>query len=125
MMTSFAIALGGALGALSRYWLATAVARHNSVAFPLGTFAVNVLGSFLIGLVFLLLLQRADLEQGLRPFLITGFLGAMTTFSTFSLEALLLLQQGHYNTALLYVLGSVLTCLLAAFAGMQLGRALF
>lgn len=125
MMTSFAIALGGALGALSRYWLAAGVARYNSAAFPLGTFTVNVLGSFLIGLIFLLLLQRADLEQGLRPLLITGFLGAMTTFSTFSLEALLLLQQGHYNTALLYVLGSVLTCLLAAYAGMLLGRVLF
>lgn len=124
-MTTFAIALGGAFGAVTRFWLSVWTERLNSSAFPLGTFTVNVLGSFLIGVLFVVLLQRVDLDAGLRPLLVTGFLGAMTTFSSFSLDALLLFQQGHYNTALFYILGSVIVCLLAAFAGMQISRLLF
>lgn len=121
----FAIALGGAAGAMSRYWLHTAIESYNRGSFPVGTLIVNTAGSFLIGVVFVVLAERAQLDAQWRPVLIIGFLGAMTTFSAFSLEGLLLLQLGHYNTALLYILGSVVVCLLATLLGMQLTRALF
>ena len=124
MYTYLAIAFGGAMGALSRYWLSSAVEKFNGSGFPLGTFMVNLLGSFLIGIVFILFAEKFSLSDQWRPLIVIGFLGAMTTFSTFSLDALLLFQQGHYNTALLYVLSSVALCLFAAFAGMQVSRIL-
>ena len=117
-----AIAFGGAAGAVTRYWLSSTVERFNSAAFPLGTFAVNIIGSFLIGVFFIIFAEKLQLVDPWRPIIIIGFLGAMTTFSTLSLDALLLFQQGHYNTALLYILGSVVLCLLAAFCGMQITR---
>jgi fluoride exporter len=120
--TYLAIALGGAAGAMSRFWLHGAMQRFNGGSFPLGTFTVNLLGSFLIGVFFVLLAEKAQLSETWRPLIIVGFLGAMTTFSTFSLDALLLFEQGHYNTALFYVVSSVALCLLAAFAGMQITR---
>ncbi len=124
MYTYLAIAFGGALGALSRYWLTVSIERFNSTGFPLGTFVVNLLGSFLIGLLYIILMEKLSVADQWRPVLITGFLGAMTTFSTFSLDALLLFQQGHYNTALFYVLSSVMICIFAAYVGMQIARIL-
>ena len=122
MSTYIAIAFGGALGAVSRYWLNSAVQRFNDSGFPLGTFAVNVLGSFLIGIFFVLLTEKAQIAEQWRPVIVVGFLGGLTTFSTFSLDALLLFEQGHYNTALFYIISSVALCLIAAFAGMQITR---
>ena len=124
MPTYIAIAFGGALGAVSRYWLNSAVQRFNDSGFPLGTFAVNVLGSFLIGIFFVLLAEKAQIAEQWRPVIVVGFLGGLTTFSTFSLDALLLFEQGHYNTALFYIISSVALCLIAAFAGMQISRVL-
>ena len=122
MNTYIAIAFGGALGAISRFWIHTAVQRFNGSSFPLGTFAVNILGSFLIGVFFVVLAEKAQFAEPWRPLVTVGFLGAMTTFSTFSLDALLLFEQGHYNTALFYIVSSVALCLFAAFAGMQVTR---
>jgi CrcB protein len=119
-----AIAFGGAAGAVSRYWLSTTVEKFNGSEFPLGTFLVNVLGSFLIGVFFVVLAEKLHLADQWRPIVMVGFLGAMTTFSTFSLDALLLFEQGHYNTALFYIVASVVLCLFAAFAGMQITRVL-
>ncbi|HAC87946.1 MAG TPA: fluoride efflux transporter CrcB [Gammaproteobacteria bacterium] len=124
MYTYLAIAFGGALGALSRYWLTVSIERFNGTGFPLGTFMVNLLGSFLIGLLYILFAEKLSVADQWRPVIITGFLGAMTTFSTFSLDALLLFQQGHYNTALFYVLSSVMICIFAAYVGMQIARIL-
>jgi CrcB protein len=124
MYTYLAIAFGGALGALSRYWLTVSIERFNGTGFPLGTFMVNLLGSFLIGLLYIILAEKLSVAVQWRPVIITGFLGAMTTFSTFSLDALLLFQQGHYNTALFYVLSSVMICIFAAYVGMQIARIL-
>ena len=124
MYTYLAIAFGGALGAVSRYWLTVSLERFNGTGFPLGTFMVNLLGSFLIGLLYILFAEKLSVADQWRPVIITGFLGAMTTFSTFSLDALLLFQQGHYNTALFYVLSSVMICIFAAYVGMQIARIL-
>ena len=124
MYTYLAIAFGGALGAVSRYWLTVSIERFNGTGFPLGTFMVNLLGSFLIGLLYIILAEKLSVADQWRPVIITGFLGAMTTFSTFSLDALLLFQQGHYNTALFYVLSSVMICIFAAYVGMQIARIL-
>ena len=124
MYNYLAIAFGGALGALSRYWLTVSIERFNSTGFPLGTFVVNLLGSFLIGLLYILFAEKLSVADQWRPVIITGFLGAMTTFSTFSLDALLLFQQGQYNTALFYVLSSVMICIFAAYVGMQIARML-
>jgi CrcB protein len=124
MYTYLAIAFGGALGALSRYWITVSIERFNGTGFPLGTFMVNLLGSFLIGLLYILFAEKLSVADQWRPVIITGFLGAMTTFSTFSLDALLLFQQGHYNTALFYVLSSVMICIFAAYVGMQIARIL-
>lgn len=120
-----AVAMGGASGAVVRYWLTTLVQSANPNDFPLGTFTVNVLGSLLIGVFFVVFADKVQFEATWRPLIIVGFLGAMTTFSSFSLEALLLFEQGLYNTALLYIVSSVIVCLVAAFAGMQLTRLLF
>ena len=120
-----AIACGGAVGAVSRYWLATTMERFNQTNFPLGTFTVNLLGSFLIGMFFILFAEKIELAHQWRPIVIIGFLGAMTTFSTFSLDAILLMQQGNYNTAVFYLVTSVCVCLLAAWCGMLLARAVF
>ena len=120
--TYIAIAFGGAIGAVSRYWLYSAVQRLQDSGFPLGTFVVNVLGSFLIGVFFVLLAEKAQIAEQGRPIIVVGFLGGLTTFSTFSLDALLLFEQGHYNTALFYIISSIVLCLIAAFAGMQLTR---
>lgn len=124
MYTYLAIAFGGALGAISRHWLTSAMENLNGTDFPLGTFVVNLFGSFLIGLVFVVFAEKLSFAEQWRPVIIIGFLGAMTTFSTFSLDALLLFQQGQYNTALFYVLGSVVLCLSAAYIGMYVSRIL-
>ena len=122
MITYIAIAFGGAFGAVSRFWIHSAVQRFNGSSFPLGTFSVNILGSFLIGVFFVVLAEKAQFAEPWRPLVTVGFLGAMTTFPTFSLDALLLFEQGHYNTALFYIVSSVALCLFAAFAGMQVTR---
>jgi len=124
MHTYLAIALGGAFGAVSRYWLSEAVEKFNGTGFPLGTFVVNLLGSLLIGILFIVFTEKVELAPYYRSILMVGFLGAMTTFSTFSLDALLLFQQGHYNTALFYILSSGIVCLGAAYTGVVVSRLL-
>tara|TARA_B100000029_G_C17377679_1_gene888468 strand:- start:213 stop:608 length:396 start_codon:yes stop_codon:yes gene_type:complete len=122
MNTYLAIAIGGAFGAISRYWVSESMEKVNGTGFPLGTFSVNLLGSFLIGVLFVIFAEKLELAHEWRPLLVIGFLGAMTTFSAFSLDTLLLFQQGHYNTALFYIFSSVIACLFAAYAGIQLTR---
>ena len=122
MLIYIALALGGAFGAIARYWMSTGLNQLSQQLFPIGTFSVNVLGSFFIGGLYIYLSERPDLSEATRHLLITGFLGALTTFSTFSLETLLLIEQGHYNIALLNVIGSVMFCLGAAYLGISLAR---
>ena len=112
---------GGATGSLSRYLIGLGVNEHYDGRFPLATFCINVTGSFLIGLL-LVLLDREDLlHPNLRPLLVTGFLGGYTTFSSFEWE-MFALGRSTPPLALAYGLSSVILGLLACWAGASLGR---
>ncbi len=123
-MNLIAIAGGGALGALLRYGVANGLHALLGRGFPYGTLAVNLVGSFLMGLLFVLLNERLVVAPEWRGFLLVGLLGALTTFSTFSIETLLLIQQADYAKALLNVVSNLLLCLVAVWAGLMLGRQL-
>lgn len=121
---TLAIAAGGAVGAVSRYWFANGVYALLGRGFPWGTLAVNVLGSLLMGVLFVWLTERSSLGPEWRALLLVGFLGAFTTFSTFSLETLHLLTEAAYLKAALNMLGSVMACVLATGMGVVLARQL-
>lgn len=123
IQTLFQVALGGAIGASARYMTNLAALRLAGPGFPWGTLAVNVAGSFLMGLLVGLLAQRD--AQRLAPFLMTGVLGGFTTFSAFSLDALTLWERGQTGLAALYVAGSVLLSLAGIVAGVAAGRMVF
>jgi CrcB protein len=120
----FAVAVGGAIGSVGRFWLATVMTTLTGPRFPWGTLLINVLGSCVIGLVggYTLVPGRAALHQDIRIFLMTGVCGGFTTFSAFSLQTLELLQGGEVVPALGYAVGSVILCVLATYAGWVLGR---
>jgi CrcB protein len=119
-----AIAGGGAIGALLRFWLSSGVYQLLGRGFPWGTLFVNVLGSFLMGLLFVLFLERGLVSSEVRAAVLVGLLGSLTTFSTFSMETLTLIEQADYLKALLNLLSSLLICLLACWLGLVLGRQL-
>jgi len=117
-----AIAAGGAAGALLRYWTSVSVHSLLGQQFPYGTLTVNVLGSLLMGFLYILLVERMILSTEWRAVLLIGLLGAFTTFSTFSLETLNLFEQGEQLRAVMNILLSVGLCLGAAWIGMLAGR---
>jgi CrcB protein len=119
-----AIAAGGALGALLRYWASTAVHARLGTAFPYGTLLVNVAGSLLMGFLYIWLLERVAEGPALRAFLLVGLLGAFTTFSTFSLETLNLVETGQVARALANIVASVTLCIGAAGLGVLAARQL-
>jgi CrcB protein len=119
-----AIAAGGALGALLRYWTSVTVHGRLGAAFPYGTLTVNVLGSLLMGFLYIWLIERMAAGPALRAFLLIGVLGAFTTFSTFSMETLNLMESGQFGKALLNVVASVVVCVAAAGAGVLAARQL-
>ncbi|MEO1397297.1 MAG: fluoride efflux transporter CrcB [Pseudomonadota bacterium] len=125
MQSYFLIFAGGGLGAVSRHLVGMASLRVLGPGFPFGTIAVNVVGSFLMGLLIGWLAQRAAGGQDLRLFLATGFLGGFTTFSAFSLDAITLWERGATTSAAGYVLGSVILSILAVFFGLAIARAAF
>jgi CrcB protein len=114
------IALGGALGAPARYAIAQAL-KVNAHSFPWATFIANVSGAFALG-VFLTWVAPHHLSRLLRPLVATGFLGAFTTFSTFAIEAVLLVRNHHVPMALLYVVTTLAAGLAAAATGVALIR---
>jgi len=122
MKQLLAVAAGGAIGASMRWLLAGAIQRATGSAFPWGTFAVNALGSFLLGFLFVYLIERSTAGELLRLMLTVGLLGAFTTFSTYSLESIRLLEQGAYGFAAANVLGQVVVCLLLTWIGVQAAR---
>ncbi len=123
MLNYLAVGLGGALGATVRFFIYNrfGTAGHPSL-FALPTLTVNVIGSLCIGVAWYYLVEQAMLPPVWKSFVITGFLGALTTFSTFSLDVLRLLQAELYTIALGYMIGNVVLCVSGVFVGYQLAR---
>ena len=113
----FVVLLGGGCGALLRYVAAGAIMQRFGGRFPLGTFVINVSGSFMIGLLMTLLLERFQPHPNWRLFLVVGILGGYTTFSTFEYEIYTSVRQGSHGIALLNVLSSVVAGYLAVWLG--------
>lgn len=125
MLATLWVAIGGALGSVARHWMTEAGTRLGGGAFPWGTVIANVTGSFLIGFIAALPVMgpRDPLGPMGRQFLMVGVLGGYTTFSSFSLQTLTMLQHGHMAKAMLNVGGSVALCLIAVAIGYVLGSA--
>ncbi|WP_378946308.1 fluoride efflux transporter FluC [Paracoccus sp. R86501] len=123
MMNPFLqVAIGGALGATGRFAVYRMIPSHWA-ALGLATGLVNIVGSFLMGLLAALFAQR--LGNAYAPLLLTGFLGGFTTFSAFSLDVLTMWERGQGGIALAYVAGTVLLSLVAVMAGLALGRGIW
>ncbi|MFW5734731.1 MAG: fluoride efflux transporter FluC [Oceanidesulfovibrio sp.] len=118
------IALAGGLGSLSRYGLTGLVHRYAGGAFPYGTFAVNIIGSFLFGLVWGLSEERLGFSPELRAIILTGFMGAFTTFSTFAFESAAMLRAGQILPFAANVGGQVVVGFSLLWLGLALGKAI-
>ena len=123
-MTYLLIGVGGLLGANARYLASTWAANRFGTAFPIGTFLINATGSFLLGLVLTLVADRFGDNSTARLVLATGFLGAYTTFSTFTYETVALLRHGEIRSALVNALGSATLGIAGAAAGIFLATLL-
>jgi fluoride exporter len=122
MWTYVAIAIGGTLGCWARYAQSNFVQAALGRDFPFATLSINVIGSFLMGFLFILTLERLMIPPSVRVGVLTGVLGGYTTFSTFEMETLLLAENGEFLKAALYVVLSVVIGLAAAFGGAYLAR---
>jgi CrcB protein len=110
------VMIGGSFGAISRYALSTLIKRRISAEFPVSTFTINLIGSFLIGI-----LMAANTGNFNQLLLCTGFMGGFTTFSTFEMENINLFQDRNYKTLLLYTATSCICCIMIAILGLKLG----
>ena len=122
MLQTLSIAAGGARGAELRDWESSGDYHLTGRAFPYGTLVVNVVGSLAMGLLFVLLMERSAAAPEWRALLLVGLLGAFTTFSTFSMETLALMQEGAWVRAAANVALSVTACIAAAWLGVLIGR---
>jgi len=124
MTTILAIAVGGAIGSVARYGMTVYADYLFGREFPYGIFLTNILGSVVIGVCFVLIVERALVSELWRSILMVGFLGGFTTFSTFSIQSLELLQAGRLLDAAGYILGSVVLSILGCWIGIMGTRAL-
>ena len=122
MIQGIAIAAGGAVGALMRFWVSGSVYAVLGRGFPYGTLVVNLAGSLVMGVLYVLLLERVTLSAEWRGALLVGLLGAFTTFSTFSIETVNLIEDGEVAKAGLNAVASVVLCIGASWLGVVLGR---
>lgn len=124
MLNIAMVGLGGALGAMVRFSLAVVIVKWLGKGYPYGTLSVNLIGSFAIGAAYIWLVENEFGGDAHRHLIMVGFLGAFTTFSTFSLESLTLLQQGKMMAFLTYIALSLIGCMLATALGMILTKQL-
>ena len=122
MLKLLLIAVGGALGAVARYATGLMASNLLPAGFPFGTLIVNVVGSFLIGCAFPLIVNLEQSKTLYHGLIMVGFLGAFTTFSTFSLDTLQLLESGHVMRAGINILSNLILCLSACWLGLTLVR---
>ena len=122
MIKVLAIAAGGALGAMLRFAISNATHMFLGRGFPYGTLMVNIIGCLGMGILYVVFLERLTLGPEWRAAIQIGLPGALTTFSTFSMETLLLIQSGEAQKAVLNIFLSVVLCLAATWAGMLMGR---
>ena len=122
MQEMLLISVGAVVGANARYWLGAWFTNQFGPDFPWGTFFINVTGGLLIGFIMSLLTQKLVADPSYRLLLVTGFLGAYTTFSSFTFESMRLIQQGRYGAAVFNIVGSVTIGLIATFGGFALAR---
>jgi len=122
MPVLLAVAVGGSLGSIARYGADKFIERRSFSIFPWSTFAINATGCLLIGLVIAALVDRHHTPAWVRAGLVMGVLGGYTTFSTFAQEGHSLFEEGRSTVALAYLLGSVITGVVAVYAGTQIGR---
>ena len=116
------VAVGGAVGSVARYLMASSIQTATGWDFPIGTVLVNILGCFLIGILYVLLVARPDPRQDLRALLMVGVMGGFTTFSSFSLETVTMAMNGNFGGATLNVVISVAACLVGTILGITLAR---
>ena len=121
MKILFLVGIGGGLGTIARYLSQKAAGLYLPLSFPYGTFLVNIAGSLIIGLIFGLS-EKTSISPEVRLFLATGFCGGFTTFSTFTLDALMMIRGGHYIYLSLYIVLSIVLGLAATFGGVALAR---
>ncbi len=122
MLQIVLIAAGGATGALLRFWMSSGIYALLGRGFPYGTLAVNVSGSFAMGLLYVFMLERMEVSAEWRAALMIGLLGAFTTFSTFSIETMNLIEAGEIGKAGLNMALSISLCVVGCWLGMVVGR---
>ena len=122
MPVLLAVVLGGAVGSVTRYGLDRFIERRSFSIFPWSTFAINATGCLLIGVVIAALVDHHHTPAWVRAGLVMGVLGGYTTFSTFAQEGLSLFEEGRSEVALAYLLGSVITGVIAVYVGSRIGR---
>lgn len=122
MYKLLAVGLGGCLGSIARYATSRSIDERLNGLFPYGTFAVNIIGSFILGLVYTLALRKIGVTENWRLFLGAGFCGGFTTFSAFAWENLNLLQQKNFGMAALYIGASLFLGIMSVLLGVWTGR---
>ncbi len=125
MLNILLVAVGGAIGSVARYLVGLGATRLAGPNFPFGTLTVNIAGAFAIGLLVEMIARRFDASAEMRVFIVTGILGGFTTWSSFTLDTMMLFERGEIGLSALYLLASLLVSFAAVFAGLALGRALF
>ncbi len=122
--TLLAIGIGGFLGAISRYLVASQLSILVGNSFPFGTLAVNAIGSFVLGFLSRFLLEHFIVDELVRIGTLVGFLGAFTTYSTFSYESVILLQEGDFLKAVLNICANTFICIFLCLSGLQIAKAI-
>jgi len=125
MLNILLVAVGGAIGSIGRYLVGLWATRLAGPNFPWATLTVNIVGAFAIGLFVEMIARRFDASAEMRVFIVTGIIGGFTTWSSFTLDAVVLFERGALGLSALYLLASLLVSFAAIFAGLALGRALF